>query len=76
MGEEDKLTICAFADKMSFERHVQATLQRVNDWRSISHSGISYRMQVESTEQRTNLDIFDITEDSSSTRKNMEFHIE
>ena len=72
MGEEDKLTICAFADKMSFERHVQALFNES----MISHSGLSYRMQVESTEQRTNLDIFDITEDSSSTRKNMEFHIE
>ena len=33
-------------------------------------------MHIEITERRTNLDIFDITEDSSGTRKNMEFHIE
>ena len=33
-------------------------------------------MHVESIKRRTNLDIFAITEDSSGTRKNMEFHIE
>ena len=33
-------------------------------------------MHVEGLEERTNLYIFGVAEDSSSTRYNMEFHIE
>lgn len=33
-------------------------------------------MHIEWIERRTNLDIFDITEDSPGTRQNMKFHIE